>query len=192
MMKKSFTTSAVARMLGVAVQSVSNWVDADQLHAGRTPGGHRRVSLEDLLAFLQRQGLPIPDELQLSPPKVLVVDDETEVATMLATEIRAARPDIEVLTANDGFSAGEIVGAHKPDVVVLDLRMPGLDGFEVCRRIKASQQTRGATVIAMTAHPSPKVEQRILECGAVACLTKPLVDGELLKHVTAALAAHRR
>ena len=192
LMRRSFTTSAVARMLGVVVQSVSNWIDAGQLRAGRTPGGHRRIEAEDLLDFLRRQGLAIPAELLPSPPKVLVVDDEEAVASWVAAEIRAERPDIEVLVAHDGFSAGEIVGFERPDVVVLDLRMPGIDGFEVCRRIKAREDTRKTTVIAMTAYPSPKAEQRILECGAEVCLTKPLEIGVLLKHVTTALANRRR
>jgi excisionase family DNA binding protein len=186
--KKSFTTSEVGKMLGMALQSVSNWIDAGQLRAGRTPGGHRRVQPEDLLDFLRKQGLAIPAELQPSPPKVLIVDDEEAVVSWVAAEIRAERPDIEVLVARDGFSAGEIVGFERPDVVVLDLRMPGIDGFEVCRRIKDREETRKTTVIAMTAYPSPKSEQRILECGAEICLTKSLEANVLLKHVTAALA----
>ena len=192
LMKRSLTTSKVARMLGVALQSVSNWIDAGQLRAGRTPGGHRRIEPEDLLGFLRQQGLAIPKELQPPPPRVLVVDDEESVVSWMAAEIRAARPDVEVLVAHDGFSAGEIVGFERPDVVVLDLRMPGMDGFEVCRRIKARKDTRGTTVIAVTAHPSAKAEQQILECGAVVCLTKPLEAAVLLKHVTKALAGRGR
>jgi len=191
-MKRPFTTSVVARMLGVALQSVSNWIDAGQLRAGRTPGGHRRIEQEDLLDFLRQQGLAIPAELQPSPPKVLIVDDEEAVASWVAREIWAERPDIEVLVAHDGFSVGEIVGFDRPDVVVLDLRMPGMDGFEVCRRIKAREDTRKTTVIAMTAYTSPEAEQRILECGAKVCLTKPLEAAVLLKHVTTALAGRRR
>jgi excisionase family DNA binding protein len=191
-MKRSFTTSEVARMLGVVVQSVSNWIDAGQLRAGRTPGGHRRIEPADLLGFLRQQGLAIPAELRQAPPKVLVVDDEEAVAIWVADEIRAQRPDIEVLVAHDGFAAGEIVGAQKPDVVVLDLRMPGMDGFEVCRRIKSREDTRQTTVIAMTAHPSPKAQQRILECGAEVCLAKPLVAEVLLKHIATALAGRPR
>ena len=55
MSSKMLSTSAVARMLGVAVASVSNWIDQGQLKAGRTPGGHRRVKAEDLVDFLKRQ-----------------------------------------------------------------------------------------------------------------------------------------
>ncbi len=178
-------------MLGVALQSVANWVDAGQLRAGRTPGGHRRIEPRDLLDFLKQQGMGVPKELQPSSRKVLVVDDEEAVVGWVADEIRAECPDVEVLVAHDGFAAGEIVGFEKPDVVVLDIRMPGIDGFEVCRRIKAREETRNTTVVAMTAHHSPEVEQRILKCGAEVCLTKPLEIAVLLKHVTTALAGRR-
>ena len=179
-------------MLGAALQSVSNWIDAGQLRAGRTPGGHRRIEPKDLLEFLRKQGLAIPAELLPSLPKVLVVDDEEAVASWVAAVIRVERPDVEVLIAHDGFSAGEIVGAEGPDVVVLDLQMPGIDGFEVCRRIKAREDTRKTTVLAITAYPSPRTEQRILDCGAEVCLTKPLAADVLLKHVTTALAGRGR
>jgi len=187
-MKNTLSTVTVARLLGVAVASISKWIDQGQLKAGRTPGGHRRVAKEDLVAFLRRQQLPVPPELISSPPRVLVVDDEAAVTKWIAEEIRARRPEYEVFEANDGYSAGEIVASAKPDVVILDLRMPGLDGFEVCRRIKAGQNTRDTAVIAITAHHSKKVERRILESGARAYFTKPLDADELLSEIVLALS----
>jgi CheY-like chemotaxis protein len=75
-------------------------------------------------------------------------------------------------------------------VVILDLRMPGMDGFEVCRRIKGDPQTRHATVIAMTAFFSPGAEREILECGAAACLTEPLEIDVMLQQMERALARY--
>jgi len=173
-MRKALTTSRVARILGVAVGSVSNWIDQGQLKAGRTPGGHRRIETDDLVAFLRKQELRVPPELLLEGPKVLVVDDDQALTEWLAEEISQRFPDCEVLTAHDGFSAGKLVGARKPQTVILDLRMPGLDGYEVCCRIKSNDDTSSAAVIAITAFHSPEAEERILECGACACLTKPL------------------
>ncbi len=185
----TLSTSVVAKLLGVAVGSVVNWIDQKQIKAGRTPGGHRRVTVDDLLVFLQERNLPIPPELKSGRPKVLVVDDEPAVARWIVAEIRAERPDYDVLEAHDGFAAGQIVGSCKPDLVILDLRMPGMDGFEVCRRIKANPQTRHAAVIAMTAYSSAEAEQNILECGAQACLGKPLEIEALLQQMDQALAA---
>lgn len=191
-MNGTFSTSAVAELLGVAVGSVANWIDHNQLKAGRTPGGHRRVTKQDLLAFVQERGLPVPAGLDPQRPRILVVDDETSVAHWVALEVGAQRPDCEVLEAHDGFAAGQIVGSCRPDLVILDLRMPGMDGFEVCRRIKADPQTQHAVVIAMTAFSSAEAEQMILDCGAQACLTKPLELDVLLQEMERALPRHPR
>lgn len=173
-MKRYLSTTAVARLLGVAVGSVANWIDRGQLRAGRTPGGHRRVPIPELIAFLRRQKLPIPAELRAAAPKVLFVDDEAEVVDLLAREVKEAHPECEPLKAHDGFAAGEIVGAERPEIVVLDIYMEGLDGLEVCRRIKAREETRHTVVIAITGHHSPEVQEQALEAGAVACLPKPV------------------
>ena len=188
-MKNTLSTVTIAQLLGVAVASISKWIDAGQLKAGRTPGGHRRVAKEDLIAFLRRQKLPVPPELSPPPVRVLVVDDEDSVRAWLAEEIKAAHPDFEILEASDGYSAGEIVALSKPDVVILDLRMPGMDGFEVCRRIKSREETKEISVIAITAHPSDEAQRRILEAGATAYLAKPLDIEALLTEVESALVA---
>ena len=186
-MRNTLSTTTAARLLGVAVASISKWIDEGQLKAGRTPGGHRRIAKEDLIAFLRRQKLPLPPELKAHPLRALVIDDEPAVVAWLAEELRSRYPDLEVFEANDGYSAGEIVASAKPDVVVLDLRMPGMDGFEVCRRIKSNEDTKGAVVIAITAEPSTGAERRILEAGAKTLLTKPLDIEQLLTEVDAAL-----
>ncbi len=174
-------------MLGVAVASVSNWIDQGKLKAGRTPGGHRRVEAEDLVEFLRRQGLRIPDELLPSPPKVLIVDDEPGVTTLLSDEIASAFPDFEVSTAHDGFSAGEAVGATHPDVVILDMRMPGMDGLEVCRRVKERKDTRDTVIIGITADPSDELQEAILSRGARCLMHKPLNIDALLDEIADAL-----
>ncbi|MBC8374246.1 MAG: response regulator [Planctomycetes bacterium] len=185
-MRNTLSTIAVAKLLGVAVASISTWIDAGQLKAGRTPGGHRRVAKEDLIAFLRRQKLPIPPELQTTP-RILIVDDEQSVTEWIAQEIKSAYPNFEIFQANDGYAAGEMVASAKPDVVILDLRMPGMDGFEVCRRIKSREETKEISVIAITAHPSDEVQHRILEAGATVCFTKPLDVEVLLAAVESAL-----
>ena len=186
-MKRVYSTLDIARLLGVAPGSVANWVDRKNLKAGRTPGGHRRVLAGDLIDFLRRHRLPIPAELGMDTCKVLVVDDEPRVAAWLAETILASFTGCEVFQAHDGFAAGEVVGSQRPGVVLLDLRMPGLDGFEVCRRIKADPATRDMVVLAMTGNHSPAAEKRILQCGAKICLRKPIDLPTLLKELSSAL-----
>ena len=174
-------------MLHVDPGSVANWIDQGLLKAHRTPGGHRRVSQDDLVSFLREHKMPLPDGMALAGTSVLVVDDEPAIAQLVSRAVKAAHPDFEVHTANDGFSAGTIVASLKPDVVILDLRMPGMDGFDVCKFIKNSHDSKHAEIIAMTAYPSPENQQRILDCGARTCLSKPLDMDQLLSEVSAAI-----
>jgi DNA-binding response OmpR family regulator len=103
-----------------------------------------------------------------------VVDDESSVRQLLADHLSGRPTPYEVLTASDGFEAGRLVVSSRPDVVLLDLRMPGLDGFQICRTIKADPETANTVVIAMTGFYSVETETRILECGAIRCFAKPL------------------
>ncbi len=186
-MGRSLSTFKIAQLLEVNPSSVANWVDRKLLDAHRTPGGHRRVAIGDLLRFLKERGMPVPPELQVPPARILVVDDEPSLCRMIARSLRLADPEFEVVEATDGFQAGQLVASMKPDVVILDLRMPGMDGFEVCRVLKKQAQTRHAVVLAMTAFPSAASEQQIRACGADAYFTKPLDMDELLAAVQASV-----
>ncbi len=190
--RRHLSTFDVAAMLDVDPGSVANWIDSGLLRAHRTPGGHRRVAAEDLLEFLREHNMPIPPELEARPVRVVVVDDEPAVTEMIARAIRSEHPDYEVAEAHDGFKAGSIIATLKPDVVILDLRMPGMDGFEVCKSIKSEQATRHSTVIAVTAYDSEENTRRIMDCGAAACLPKPLDLSELLRRVEAAVKSAGR
>jgi excisionase family DNA binding protein len=186
--RKNLSTMMVARMLGVAVSSVSKWIDAGKLVAGRTPGGHRRIERDDLIRFLRQQKLRIPPGLEISAPKVLIVDDEKSVAKWLAEEVRERFPGCEVLLAFDGYQAGEMIGLSKPEVIILDLHMPGIDGFEICRSVKSNPLFKDPRVIAITADTSDATSRHILKMGAAACLGKPvdldLLSAELSKSLT--------
>ena len=186
-MGKNLSTFGIARMLHVDPGSIANWIDQNLLKAHRTPGGHRRVATDDLVTFLRKHKMPIPAELDSVPSRVVIVDDEPAITRLIAWAIKAALPECEVVEAHDGFRAGTIVATLKPNVVILDLRMPGMDGYEVCRLIKTQESTRQADVLAMTAHPSPENVRRIIACGARACLAKPLDMEALLTEVRASL-----
>ena len=189
--RKNLSTFDVAEMLEVDPGSVANWIDGGLLKAYRTPGGHRRVAIGDLLDFLHGHEMPVPRQLQHGPVRVIVVDDEPAMTQMIAKAIRTEQPDFQVTEAHDGFRAGALVATLRPDEVVLDLRMPGMDGFEVCRQIKSQPATMGAVVIAITAYPTEEGHRRILECGAKLCMNKPLDLEALVAEVAVAVAENR-
>ncbi len=174
--KTVFTTFEAARICQVSPLSIINWVNAGRLPAFRTPGGHRRIRKEDLTRFMRESGIPLPEDLRggSGRPKVLVVDDEAGVRDVLAEHMLTREKPFEVVTAADGFEAGRLVTTFHPDVVILDLKMPGMDGFQVCRTIKGDPQTSSTIVIALTGYHTMETEARILECGAIRCFAKPI------------------
>lgn len=186
-MKSNLSTTQVAMMLGVTSQTIANWIDQGQLRASRTPGGHRRIDAADFEDFLTKRGMRMPEEAVEHPHAVLIVEDDPQVGPWLVQQLTTARPDLHVMLAQDGFRAGELVALTQPDTVILDIYLPGLDGFEVCRRLKGRPETAGITVIAMSANDTPDVRDTILEAGAVAFLPKPVNLSRLL----CAIAEHQ-
>lgn len=179
--KSVFTTFEAAKLCHVSPLSIINWVNAGRLPAFRTPGGHRRIRREDLVRFMRENGIPIPEELRdgSGRARVLVVDDEPGIREVIAEHLSTRTNAYEVMTAADGFEAGRLVATFRPDAVILDLRMPGLDGFQVCRTIKADPETASTIVLAMTGYYTPETESRILECGAQRCIAKPVEPSTL-------------
>jgi excisionase family DNA binding protein len=179
--KSVFTTFEAAKLCHVSPLSIINWVNAGRLPAFRTPGGHRRIRREDLVRFMRDNGMPIPDDLREGSgrPRVLVVDDVASIREVLTEHLTNRAKPYEVMSASDGFEAGRLVATFRPDVVLLDLRMPGIDGFQVCRTIKADPETSNTVVIAMTGYYTPETEARILECGAMRCIAKPIEPSAL-------------
>jgi CheY-like chemotaxis protein len=170
-----FTSHQVGSLLQVNPSSVVKWINDGLLSAFRTPGGHRRVAAAELVRFAQHHGMPVPEELRgLAVVKVLVADDDPRWRRALQ---RAARPlagEMEIKIANNGTDALMLVGELKPDVLILDLHMPGLDGFEVLERIRANPGTRNMAVIVASGDTSEQSIQRCLTLGAVSCLQKPI------------------
>lgn len=174
--KAVFTTFEAAKLCHVSPLSIINWVNAGRIVAFRTPGGHRRIRREDLARFMRENGIPLPEELRdgSGRSRVLVVDDEAAIRDIFAESLSHRPTPFDVMTAADGFEAGRLVATFRPDVVLLDLRMPGLDGFQVCRTIKSDSESTSTIVIAMTGYHTHETEARIVECGAVRCLAKPI------------------
>jgi excisionase family DNA binding protein len=186
--KAVFTTFEAAKLCHVSPLSIINWVNAGRLPAFRTPGGHRRIRREDLTRFMRENSIPVPEELRegTGRTRVLVVDDETNIRDTVGEHLSTRPQPYEVMTAADGFEAGRLVATFRPEAVLLDLRMPGLDGFQVCRTIKADPETASTIVIAMTGYHTPETEARILECGAVRCVAKPVEPSTLATILDAA------
>lgn len=179
-MARVYSSRQVGKMVGADPSSVNRWIDSGKLNAYRTPGGHRRVLYDDLVVFLQQCGMPLPDELLPENKRVLLVDDDDAFLRTTRRALLRADKSLEVETCNSGVDALIHIGAHKPDIVVLDASMSGIDGVDVCQRLQSSADTRGVMIIAVTGKPSPSLEKRLLGAGAAAFLPKPVKAAALV------------
>ena len=108
------------------------------------------------------------------PLRVLVVDDQRDVADVIAASLSPFHPRARMETAANGFEGLLKVGTFRPDILLLDLSMPGVDGFEVCRQIKRDPVIRDTKVVVMTAR-SRDADPLAMEAGADGVLSKPFV-----------------
>ena len=172
------TPTEVATLLMVSPVTVRQWAQKGLLPAQTTAGGHRRFLRSDVELFARERGIALPGREKA----ILVVDDDDQLNRYLVAALTTQVDGIKVISARDGFEAGRLVQAEQPEIVVLDIMMPGMDGVEVCRSIKNDAATTHARVIGMTGYHTPQVEQRMLEAGAVVLLRKPFSIDELLTH----------
>ena len=172
--KSYYTTFKISRICGVNPTTVQNWVKENKLKAFQTPGGHRRVQREDLVAFLDKFGIPVPPELVQKPPLILIVDDEVDILDMIEDLMQSAETDVEVAKAQSGIEALLMIGERKPELLILDLKMPGMNGYEVCRKLKSNSGTRNIRIVAISGDHSSIVKEQIMDAGADLFFTKPI------------------
>lgn len=122
---------------------------------------------------------------QMDPKKVLVIDDEFPVRYLVEHQLK--RNGFEAISAKDGPSGIQAAQAHKPDLIVLDIMMPKMNGFEVCEEIRNDPAIAATPVIFLTACMTRKHKLRAFEIGADDYLIKPFQPDELLAHITAVL-----
>jgi len=181
MKKDVLTTFEAAKICKVNPFTIRNWIEAGKLRAYKTLGGHRRIYRTDLEKFLEEHNM-VPDRSPIrGKMRALIVDDEQVIIDLISATITemAGNIDIEIQTALNGFDAGRAVSSFKPHLIILDLKMPGLDGFTVCQQIKSDPQTKDIEIIALTGYYIEENVRRIKECGASKCLKKPLDVDEL-------------
>jgi excisionase family DNA binding protein len=175
MLQRSFyTTFEISQICGVNPTTVQNWVKTKKLKAFQTPGGHRRVRREDLIAFMKKFSMPLPLELASNPPLVMIVDDEEDVLDMLEAMLKSAEEDLDITRAQSGIEALLMIGELSPDLLILDIMMPGMNGYEVCQKLKSNPKTQKIKIVAITGDHNPEVKKRILSAGADMFVSKPL------------------
>ena len=178
------TTSEVANYCQVTNDGVVKWIKARKLKAYSTPGGHYRIRKSDFKEFLGRYGMPLdPEFFSEEKKRILIVDDEPTILDVL-TQALGDLATYQVTAARDGYEAGLKIGTFRPDLVILDVMMPQMNGIEVCKRIKANPDTETIKIVAITGHPEEGNLDKAYRSGADLCLIKPLQMDHLRREVS--------
>lgn len=194
--KRVFSAHEVANFCDVVNQTAINWIRQGHLEAYTTPGGQYRVYADVLAKFMQNQGMRMPDEVreilaeQAKIEQVLIVDDDQSLNDLIKQFLDKKYPDFKVMQALDGYDAGRAILEQRPDVVILDINLPGVDGYKLTRQIKADENLSRPIVIAITGMDDPDVEQRAREAGVDGFIRKP-IDLESLPGLIEELAENR-
>ncbi len=187
--EKTLTPKQAAELCGVDRTTMRRWLLSGEIPHSVTPGGWRRIAPVDLAHFMGAHGIPVPSWLGPGPGRVLLVDDEPLVTRALERALRRIDRALEVRVVHDGFSAGVQALSFEPHVMVLDLAMPGMDGFEVCRWAASERRLIGMAVVVLSGHLDEEAERRLIEMGAKACLGKASSADELYRVISTWLPA---
>ena len=180
MSDRLYTTNQLAKLFGVVPTTVIDWIEAGKLEAFKTLGGHRRITHLAVLDFLRRHGLPSPPAFAELTPKVVVLDDEPEVLNLFGRILSKGLPKTEVILVDHPVEALMRIGAERPQLVVFDIYMPDMDGFEFCRRLRESL-THSLRLLAISGDSTQETQRRVLDSGADRFLGKPDAPRELVQ-----------
>ena len=179
--KTVLSTGQVAAHCQVSYETVANWIKSGKLKSYTTPGRHHRIHLSDFRAFLNEHDMPPFEEEIAAKQRILVVDDEPNMVRLI-TNILSTTHKYDLDTAHDGFEAGIQILKFRPDLVILDLMMPNIDGFKVCKKIKSTPETKHILVLVVTGYATDENLQKAQEYGADYCMAKPIkMDGLIEK-----------
>jgi len=114
-------------------------------------------------------------------PKILVVDDEPDVVSLI--ERTLAAEGFQVVSAYDGIGALDLASTERPDLVLLDIMMPMMSGYEVCQTLKSNPATQNIPIVCLSSAHSPDARNHALKAGAATLITKPFLPAELVAQI---------
>ena len=174
-MEDIITVFQASKLCSVTPKTIINWIESGHINAFKTVGGHRRIKKADLENFMRKQGIPIPEEEQIEERKrILIVDDDPIIVETIVQALEEDEFDYEVISASDGFEAGLQVNHFRPHLLVLDIMMPDINGYDVCKKLKTDEETKDVKIVVLSAYLDDENYEKMKEYGADACFSKPL------------------
>ena len=188
--KTIFTTGEAAKICKVSQQTIIRCFDNGSLKGFRVPGSRfRRIPREQLFSFMKENGIPT-DALDSGKRKILVVDDDEELVELLV-DVFERDGRFETRNANNGFGAGMLVKEFRPDLVVLDVMLPDINGKEVCQRVRSDASLESVKIICISGMVEQDKIADLRAVGADDFMHKPFAVDELLERACDLLEIER-
>ena len=181
-MKTVFTTGEAAKICKVSQQTIIRCFDNGQLKGFRVPGSRfRRIPREALYKFMKDNGIPT-DALESGKRKVLLVDDDAELVELI---LKFLDEDgrFETRVAQNGFDAGMMVKEYHPDLIVLDVMLPDINGKEVCQRVRSDSTMDDVKIICISGMVEQDKIDDLKAAGANDFMQKPFEVDKLLDRI---------
>jgi len=168
-------TSYAAKLLGLSVGTIQNLVEKNELQAWKTQGGHRRISMQSIREYQRRHNIisSTPDN-SANHLKVLLVEDDEVTREMLRTICNNCEVPIDCTVMSSGLEALIDIASIQPDVLIADLNMPGVDGFELLRTLRNNSQFTKMSCLAVSALSQEEITARGGLPEGVIFMPKPL------------------
>ncbi len=183
-MEDVVTVFKASQLCKESAKNIINWIESGHIKAYKNVGGHRRINRSDLEYFMKKKGIPIPaQEMDGFKRKILVVDDDPIIVETIVQALEEAEFDYEVISASDGFEAGLQINHFAPHLLILDIMMPDIKGYEVCKKIKDNPDTANTKIIVLSAYLDEDKFKKMKEYGADACFSKPFPLPQLKEEV---------
>lgn len=171
-MKSVYTTGEVADICKISQQTVIRCFDSGRLKGFRVPGSKfRRIPRENLVQFMKENGIPL-EQLETGKKRVLVVDDDPAIIEMFV-ELLERDGRFEVRTAGSGYDAGVVTQQFRPDVIILDFKLPDINGNVVCRTIRSNPAFEHMKIILISGVADPDEVEELMQSGADDFIRKP-------------------
>ena len=187
---KPLGVGRAAQICRVTSRTINNWIRAGKLKAYSTPGGHFRIWPSDLRKFLKAHSMDINfDSGGEHPRKLLIIDNDEAYAGMIREVLRDKIQNCEITMSHDGYEALILIGEIAPELVVLDLMMPGIDGFKVLELFADRKADHHLKVLVLSGNLSAAAIERLKRSRADQWLAKPVSAAELVHSVVNLLSS---
>ena len=184
--KTVFTTGEAAKICKVSQQTIIRCFDSGQLKGFRVPGSRfRRIPRDQLFNFMRDNGIPT-DSLESGKRKILVVDDDRDLVELIV-DVLERDGRFETRTVNNGFDAGMMVKEYRPDLIVLDVMLPDINGREVCQRVRNDSSLDEVKIICISGMVEEDKISELKAAGANDFLQKPFDTERLISRLCALL-----